>query len=93
MKSILAKLKLVLILALVSITALFYVNNQHTMVSLNLSPVAQSIRVDVALLTAGAFSAGVVITWLVMMIQSLIKRMSQRSRAPQAAEPVADSQP
>lgn len=91
MKSLLAKLKLTLILALVIITALFYINNQHTMVSLNLSPVAQSIRVDVSLLIVGAFSAGVVSTWLVMILQSLIKRLSQRGKALPPAEPAADN--
>ena len=77
-RSILFKLKILLVGAGIITAAFFYVNNHTLETELDLSPIVESIRVNVFILTATAFGVGVVSTSVYFFVSGIFNKLAQR---------------
>lgn len=80
MQSLFFKLKMLVLFVIMITAGVLYFNNQFNMVDINLSPVAQNIRLNAAFLTIGSFLAGVIITLMYGFINGLFKKLSRLKR-------------
>lgn len=86
-RSILFKLKILIVGACIITAAFFYGNNHTLETELDLSPIAESIRVNVFILTASAFGVGVASTSMYFFVSGIFNKIAQRHNQRRQSKP------